>query len=512
MSALAEDLLDDLNSSDEDGGDEEDEATQDNRGGDKEAASGGEDSDAADDDGGEDDDNIELLKKALQQKVKERQAVGSLRASSKYQDQLSEIKHYTTIPQASAGSLDEDDPEYKLVVTCNRIAQELDDEMDSTYQLITQIYNKKFPELESLVSNKLDYVKTVMRIGNEMDVSTVPTLTDLLPSSVVMIISVSASTTRGSRLVEVDWKDCLRACEEMMLLQEDKLLVLGFVESRMMRLAPNLVTIVGSRVAAQLVGLAGGVVALSKVPACNLEVLGHDKRNLGGLSSISSKTHFGVLAQCDLAQSCSNKLRRKAVKVIAAKVTLACRVDSYKKQNDDCSEGRRLRQQIHAKIDLWGQPDQARTKKALPVPDEKKKSRRGGKRARKMKERLGMSDFRAHHNKLTFSVEGGGEYGDSAMGFDNSSLTGIGGKADTGKLRAPQAKKNELHLSKRMKKALTASAGQVNGLASSIVQTNSGGFELARPTVAAAAERVKAANDKWFSANAGFMSVAAAPK
>ena len=30
--------------------------------------------------------------------------------------------------------------------------------------------------------------------------------------------------------------------------------------------------IIGARVAAQLVGLAGGLIALSKIPACNIQV------------------------------------------------------------------------------------------------------------------------------------------------------------------------------------------------------------------------------------------------
>ena len=36
--------------------------------------------------------------------------------------------------------------------------------------------------------------------------------------------------------------------------------------------------IVGARVAAQLVGLAGGLIALSKIPACNIQVRKEDKK------------------------------------------------------------------------------------------------------------------------------------------------------------------------------------------------------------------------------------------
>ena len=53
---------------------------------------------------------------------------------------------------------------------------------------------------------------------------------------------------------------------------------------------------------------------------------------------------------------------------------------------------------------------------------------------------------------------------------------------------------------------ISASSGQTNGLSSSLVFTPVQGLELVNPN--AAAERVKAANNKWFNANSGFMSAA----
>ncbi len=48
--------------------------------------------------------------------------------------------------------------------------------------------------------------------------------------------------------------------------------ILQFVESRMSSIAPNLSLIVGSEIAAKLMGLAGGLHALSRMPACNIQV------------------------------------------------------------------------------------------------------------------------------------------------------------------------------------------------------------------------------------------------
>ena len=91
---------------------------------------------------------------------------------------------------------------------------------------------KKFPELESLIPSKLDYICTVRRIGNEMDMTLVD-LTDILPSASVMIVSVTGSTTSGQPLSETELHECFQGCDEIIFLEEQKSKLLQFVESIM---------------------------------------------------------------------------------------------------------------------------------------------------------------------------------------------------------------------------------------------------------------------------------------
>ena len=55
---------------------------------------------------------------------------------------------------------------------------------------------KKFPELEALIPNKIDYIRVIKCIGNEMDLTLVD-LSKVLTSQLVMIVSVAGSTTSG---------------------------------------------------------------------------------------------------------------------------------------------------------------------------------------------------------------------------------------------------------------------------------------------------------------------------
>ena len=49
----------------------------------------------------------------------------------------------------------------------------------------------------------------------------------------------------------------------------------------------------GASVAAKLMGVAGGLVALTKMPSCNIMLLGSQKRTLTGFSSTAINPHTG---------------------------------------------------------------------------------------------------------------------------------------------------------------------------------------------------------------------------
>ena len=133
------------------------------------------------------------------------------------------------------------------------------------------------------------------------------------------------------------------------------------------------------------------------------------------------------------------------------------------------------------------------------MPEEKKKSRRGGKRVRKMKERYALTEIRKQQNRMNITLDSG-EYGDSAMGFDNGL---VNTNQESGRVRG--AKKVESKFtSKKLRAVAAASSGQTGGMSSSLAFTPVQGLELVNPN--AAAERVKEANRKWFDAHSGFLS------
>ncbi|KAG6749656.1 hypothetical protein POTOM_046718 [Populus tomentosa] len=370
----------------------------------------------------------------------------------------------------------EDDPEYQLIVNCNVLSVDIENEIVIIHNFIRDKYRLKFPELESLVHHPIDYARVVKKIGNEMDLTLVD-MEGLLPAAIRMVISVTASTTSGKPLPEEVLQKTIEACDRALALDSAKKKVLDFVETRMGYIAPNLSAIVGSAVAAKLMGTAGGLTALAKMPACNVQLLGAKKKNLAGFSTATSQFRVGFIEQTEVFQSTPPSLRMRAGRLLAAKSTLAARVDSTR-GDPSGNTGRTLREEIRKKIEKWQEPPPAKQPKPLPVPDSEPKKKRGGRRLRKMKERYAITDMRKLANRMQFGVPE-----ESSLGDGLGEGYGMLGQAGNGKLRVSigQSKLAAKVAKKFKEKRYGSSSGATSGLTSSLAFTPVQGIELSNP-------------------------------
>uniref|UniRef100_A0A4W4HP67 U4/U6 small nuclear ribonucleoprotein Prp31 n=1 Tax=Electrophorus electricus TaxID=8005 RepID=A0A4W4HP67_ELEEL len=285
-------------------------------------------------------------------------SIAKLRNSRSFADIMDNIAEYVGNPRKSAdvsGPV-EADPEYRLIVAANNLTVEIDNELNIIHKFVRDKYSKRFPELESLVPNALDYIRTVKELGNNLDkCKNNETLQQILTNATIMVVSVTASTTQGTLLDEEELQRLEEACDMALELNQSKHTIYEYVESRMSFIAPNLSIIVGASTAAKIMGVAGGLTNLSKMPACNLMLLGAQRRTLSGFSSTSLLPHTGYIYHCDVVQSLPPDLRRKAARLVSAKCTLAARVDSFH-ESADGKVGYDLKEEIERKFDKWQEP------------------------------------------------------------------------------------------------------------------------------------------------------------
>eukprot|EP00351_Strombidinopsis_sp_SopsisLIS2011_P002527 CAMPEP_0116880284 /NCGR_PEP_ID=MMETSP0463-20121206/12193_1 /TAXON_ID=181622 /ORGANISM="Strombidinopsis sp, Strain SopsisLIS2011" /LENGTH=70 /DNA_ID=CAMNT_0004530669 /DNA_START=425 /DNA_END=637 /DNA_ORIENTATION=+ len=67
------------------------------------------------------------------------------------------------------------------------------------HKLLRDLYHLRFAELESIITNSVDYAKAVKIIGNNVDVSNFSNqLTGLVSNTTAMSLTVAFSATQGS--------------------------------------------------------------------------------------------------------------------------------------------------------------------------------------------------------------------------------------------------------------------------------------------------------------------------
>lgn len=215
--------------------------------------------------------------------------IAKLRDSKRLRNIMDQIDDYSAKPRKAEDIVGpvEADPEYQLIVEANNVAVDIDNEVTVIHRFTRDKYSKRFPELESLVVGPLEYVMTVKELGNDLDkAKNNEALQQILTQATIMVVSVTASTTQGQLLTDHEKEDICEACDMAIEINNFKQKIYDYVESRMAFIAPNLSIIVGASTAAKIMGVAGGLTKLSKMPACNVMVLGSQKKTLSGFSQV----------------------------------------------------------------------------------------------------------------------------------------------------------------------------------------------------------------------------------
>jgi len=84
-------------------------------------------------------------------------------------------------------------------------------------------------------------------------------------------------------------------------------------------IAPNLCEVIGTTAASQLISAAGGLDALAVMPACNIQVLGAQRKNLLGFSKAGQKTHLGLFGNMDMVKNAPKEFQIKLVRLLSTK-------------------------------------------------------------------------------------------------------------------------------------------------------------------------------------------------
>jgi len=146
-----------------------------------------------------------------------------------------------------------------------------------------------------------------------------------------------------------------------------------YIEMAMDDVAPNVKAIVGAKLGARLISLAGGLKELAIMPASTIQVLGAEKALFRHLRSGAKPPKHGILYQYPDVNRSPWWQRGKIARALAGKLAIAARVDYF--SGEYIAE--ELRNEIEARIkEIKEKYPNPPKRKEKPKPKKEKKGRK----------------------------------------------------------------------------------------------------------------------------------------
>jgi len=215
-----------------------------------------------------------------------------------------------------------------MIIQAVGLLDDLDKELNNFAMRLREWYGWHFPEMGKIVTENLAYAKVVKFMGfktkaKDSDFSAVG-----VPDEIATEVKAAAETSMGTEITEEDLANIMTLCERVIELTEYRASLAEYLKLRMNAIAPNLTYMVGELVGARLISQAGSLMGLAKHPSSTVQILGAEKALFRALKTKKSTPKYGLIYHASLVGQSAPNLKGKISRVLAAKLSLCCRMDA----------------------------------------------------------------------------------------------------------------------------------------------------------------------------------------
>ncbi|MFX0061170.1 MAG: NOP5/NOP56 family protein [Candidatus Hermodarchaeota archaeon] len=247
------------------------------------------------------------------------------------------------------------------------------DDLTATLNLIAnrlyEWYGLHFPELSELTRDNVQYMQLITEIGNQENF-TKKKLVHISDTRLENILNAIKGSL-GVEMPEYDLEPVRKLAELGIQTNRSKEFLEKYLEEAMQQTAPNISALAGPLIGARLIALAGSLENLAKKPSSTIQVLGAEKALFRALKTDTEPPKHGVLFQNPLVHQAPLHQRGKIARALAAKLSMAARIDFF--------SGEFLADELKASLDQRIKvirEQYADVPKAKKIPQPKKKDRR----------------------------------------------------------------------------------------------------------------------------------------
>jgi len=215
-----------------------------------------------------------------------------------------------------------------MVIQAVGLLDELDKEINTYAMRVKEWYGWHFPEMQRIVADNAQYAKVVLAAGFRTNVKDTDFSAIFEDETLEKAVKEAAEVSMGTEIADMDIINIQALAEQVLSMTEYRIQLFEYLKNRMNAIAPNLTILVGELVGARLISHAGSLMNLAKQPASTVQILGAEKALFRALKTKHDTPKYGLIYHASLIGQAAPKNKGKISRVLAAKCSLAIRVDA----------------------------------------------------------------------------------------------------------------------------------------------------------------------------------------
>eukprot|EP00941_MAST-03F_sp_MAST-3F-sp1_P001172 g1172.t1 len=236
-----------------------------------------------------------------------------------------------------------------MIVQAIGLLDDLDKEINTYAMRVKEWYGWHFPEMQKIVLENLQYAQVVLKLGTRKGIAEMDFSDILADEQIEADLKSAAAISMGVDITEADLDNVKTLCTQVVSLYDYRAQLSDYLKSRMSAIAPNLTVMVGELVGARLIAHAGSLLNLAKQPASTVQILGAEKALFRALKTKSDTPKYGLIYHASVIGQAAPKNKGKISRVLAAKTSLAIRIDALS-ETSDASAGIEMRAKVEDRL------------------------------------------------------------------------------------------------------------------------------------------------------------------
>jgi nucleolar protein 58 len=236
-----------------------------------------------------------------------------------------------------------------MIMQAVGLLDDLDKELNNFAMRLREWYGWHFPEMGKIVTENMAFAKVVKHMGLKSKAKDTDFSKVNVPDEIANEVKQAAETSMGTEITEEDLANIMTLCERVIELTEYRGSLAEYLKLRMNAIAPNLTHMVGELIGARLISHAGSLMSLAKHPSSTVQILGAEKALFRALKTKKATPKYGLIYHASLVGQSAPALKGKISRVLAAKLSLCCRVDALGDQVEP-SLGKEFKEYVEKRL------------------------------------------------------------------------------------------------------------------------------------------------------------------